>query len=130
MSWITVLRGSIALAAVFTLPGWFFLASKISFSNWGKSMKIALIAPTYLPALRANTIQVMKMGQAMAELGHNLRVLVPRRDMNHPLPTWDELSHHYGLELQFVVLLILRCKSVQATPSVHAAAFGEKSNCF
>ena len=32
-------------------------------------MKIAVVAPTEIPALQANTIQVMKMTQAFAELG-------------------------------------------------------------
>ena len=57
-------------------------------------MKIAIIAPTYLPALRANTIQVMKMAQAMAVLGHEVRVAVP----GEPQVTWDVISSHYGLQ--------------------------------
>ncbi|MCK4725357.1 MAG: glycosyltransferase, partial [Anaerolineales bacterium] len=56
-------------------------------------MKIAIVAPTYLPALRANTIQVMKMAQAMVVLGHEVRVAVP----GAPQVTWDEISRHYGL---------------------------------
>ena len=57
-------------------------------------MKIAIIAPTYLPALRANTIQVMKMAQAMAVLGHEVRVAVP----GEPQVTWDVISSHYCLQ--------------------------------
>ncbi len=34
MSWITVLRGSIALIAVFTLPGWFFLTFGAAWREW------------------------------------------------------------------------------------------------
>ena len=34
MSWITVLRGSIALAAVLTLPGWFFLTFGEAWREW------------------------------------------------------------------------------------------------
>jgi len=56
-------------------------------------MKIAIIAPTYLPALRANTIQVMKMAQAMVVLGHEVRVAVP----GAPQVTWYLISRHYGL---------------------------------
>jgi glycosyltransferase involved in cell wall biosynthesis len=66
-------------------------------------VKIALIAPTYLPARRANTIQVMKMAQALTMLGHDVRVLVPRRDQANQQPAWDELAHHYGLQRQFQV---------------------------
>ena len=64
-------------------------------------MKIALIAPTYLPARRANTIQVMKMAQAFVALGHEIVVLVPGR--GDPVPSWDELSHHYGLRQRFEI---------------------------
>ena len=66
-------------------------------------MKIVLIAPTYLPALRANTIQVMKMAQAMVSLGHDLRVLVPLGDVEHDQLTWDDLAHHYGLRWRFEI---------------------------
>jgi len=66
-------------------------------------MKICLIAPTYLPARRANTIQVMKMAQAMVILGHDVLVTVPGKHQTKPIPTWDELSHHYGLSHQFKV---------------------------
>lgn len=66
--------------------------------NWiiylNGNMKIAIIAPTYLPALRANTIQVMKMAQAMAVLGHKVRVAVP----GAPQVSWDVISKHYGLQ--------------------------------
>ena len=65
-------------------------------------MKIALIAPTYLPARRANTIQVMKMAQALVALGNEILVLVPGRKAG-PLPQWDELAHHYGLRQHFEI---------------------------
>ena len=65
-------------------------------------MKIAVIAPTYLPARRANTIQVMKMTQAFVELGHEARLAVP--DLPPELkPEWDDLASHYGLQQRFPV---------------------------
>jgi len=63
-------------------------------------MKIALIAPTYLPARRANTLQVMKMAQAMTVLGHEIRVYVPGK---LKIPAWDELASHYGLHHPFEI---------------------------
>jgi len=66
-------------------------------------VKICLIAPTYLPARRANTIQVMKMAQAMAVLGHEVLVTVPGKHHGRSAPTWDELSHHYGLRHPFKI---------------------------
>jgi glycosyltransferase involved in cell wall biosynthesis len=65
-------------------------------------MKIVLIAPTYLPARRANTIQVMKMAQALTALGHQLLVLVPDRE-GKQRPTWEALAHHYGLQERFEI---------------------------
>lgn len=65
-------------------------------------MKIAVIAPTYLPARRANTIQVMKMTHALAEAGHIVHLAVPD-SIDEPKPAWGELAHFYGLEQEFPV---------------------------
>ncbi|MBW8011843.1 MAG: glycosyltransferase family 4 protein [Chloroflexi bacterium] len=65
-----------------------------------KFMKIALIAPTYLPARRANTIQVMKMAQALVSNGHEVCVAVPGKDPNTP---WEKLAAHYGLSKMFSI---------------------------
>ncbi|MCJ7659701.1 MAG: glycosyltransferase family 4 protein [Anaerolineales bacterium] len=68
-------------------------------------MKIALITPTYLPARRANTIQVMKMAQAFTNLGHQVRVIVPgmasigQKEELH----WEQLAFQYGLQSVFEV---------------------------
>ena len=64
-------------------------------------MKIALIAPPHLPARRANTIQVMKMAQAMTALGHDVRVYAP--GIPPQLVDWDDLAAHYGLRERFTV---------------------------
>ena len=59
-------------------------------------MKIAIIAPTEIPARRANTLQVMKMAQAFLKSGHTMLMLVPKTRPG-PAPQWDELARHYGL---------------------------------
>ncbi len=64
-------------------------------------MRIAMVAPTHLPARRANTMQVMKMAQALVGLGHDVRVAAPGRP-TQPV-TWEELAHLYGLREQFPV---------------------------
>jgi glycosyltransferase involved in cell wall biosynthesis len=64
-------------------------------------MKIAVAAPTHLPARRANTLQVMKMTQALALLGHDVRLAVPGRPAT-PV-SWDMLAEQYGLSLPFSV---------------------------
>ena len=68
-------------------------------------MKIALIAPTYLPSRRANTIQVMKMAQAFTNLGHQVRVIVPGMASNEEKEElqWEQLAFHYGLQRVFEV---------------------------
>jgi glycosyltransferase involved in cell wall biosynthesis len=67
-------------------------------------MKIAIIAPTHIPARRANTMQVMKMTQALANLGHTVRLIAP----GFPMPgaegcQWEELAQQYGLLRPFPV---------------------------
>ena len=64
-------------------------------------MKIAVVSPTHLPARRANTLQVMKMAQAMAGLGHEVRVSVPGYPTEKA--AWDDLAYQYGLHRQFPV---------------------------
>ncbi len=65
-------------------------------------MRIAVIAPTFIPARRANTIQVMKMTQALRDVGHIPHLIVP--DLSHdPKPSWDDLSHFYGLKHAFPI---------------------------
>jgi glycosyltransferase involved in cell wall biosynthesis len=66
-------------------------------------MKIAVVAPTYLPARRANTIQVMKMAQAMVSLGIDVRVFVPGDPPGESGGSWDEIAKHYGLLHQFEI---------------------------
>jgi len=61
-------------------------------------VKVAVIAPTHLPARRANTLQVMKMAQALVCLGHTVRVAVPGFP---PEPvSWEEIASLYGLRVQ------------------------------
>jgi glycosyltransferase involved in cell wall biosynthesis len=65
-------------------------------------MKIAVIAPTEIPARRANTVQVMKMAQAFAGLGHTVRLVAPAAGPA-PANSWEELAMHYGLVHPFKV---------------------------
>lgn len=64
-------------------------------------MRIAVIAPSPIPARTANSLQVMKMTQAMAKLAHAVHLAVPRSASR--LPDWGELAHHYGLEQPFPI---------------------------
>ena len=60
-----------------------------------------MLAPTHLPSRRANTLQVMKMAQALVCLGHTVRVAAPGPS---PEPvSWEELARLYGLRVQFPV---------------------------
>jgi len=70
-------------------------------------MKIAVIAPTYLPSSRANTIQVMKMTQALMEIGHTVRLAVPSTQTDGISQRWDKLAHHYGLQHEFDIQWLL-----------------------
>ncbi len=72
-------------------------------------MKIIVIAPTEIPALRANTLQVMKMAQAFRELGHPVHMIVPqsaqskKRVSGENQLNWESLAHHYGLKHSFQI---------------------------
>ena len=63
-------------------------------------MRIAVITNSRIPSLTANSIQAMKVCDALTELGHDLRVFAPREV--EPA-SWDELAKHYGLRFAFQI---------------------------
>lgn len=63
-------------------------------------MRIAIITNSRIPSLTANSIQAMKVCQALAQLGHEIRLYAPRE--TEPA-AWDELASHYGLSTSFEI---------------------------
>jgi hypothetical protein len=63
-------------------------------------MKIAVITNSRIPSLTANSIQAMKVCQALAQLGHEIRVFAPRETA--PVK-WEQLASHYGLSTPFEI---------------------------
>lgn len=63
-------------------------------------MKIALVTNSRIPSLTANSIQAMKVCQALAQLGHAVRLFAPRE----AAPAgWEALAAQYGLATPFEV---------------------------
>ncbi len=62
-------------------------------------MKIAVIAPSRVPSNTANSIQVMKVCQALAQLGHTVRLWVPGANST----SWEQLSEYYGVQTPFEI---------------------------
>jgi len=69
-------------------------------------MKVAVIAPTYIPSRKANTLQVMKMTQAISTQGKNVTLIVPEDsyDRSGSDRSWDFLARIYGLEIRFPIV--------------------------
>jgi glycosyltransferase involved in cell wall biosynthesis len=63
-------------------------------------MKIAVITNSRIPSLTANSIQAMKVCQALAQLGHEICLFAPRE--TEPA-SWDSLLTHYGLFTMFPI---------------------------
>ncbi|GAB4504747.1 MAG: hypothetical protein Fur0043_17410 [Anaerolineales bacterium] len=61
-------------------------------------MRIALITNSRIPSLTANSIQAMKVCQALTQLGHDIRLFAPREGES---VSWDVLLTHYGLRARF-----------------------------
>ncbi len=59
-------------------------------------MKIAVITNSRIPSLTANSIQAMKVTQALMQLGHEIRMFAPAE--TEPA-TPDSLLTHYGLRI-------------------------------
>lgn len=83
-------------------------------------MKITAIAASRIPSANANGIQVMKACHALAQQGHQVRLLVPL--MSPPVP-WDELARLYRLETRFEIEW-LSVRSRRLYPWVAAARAG------
>jgi len=64
-------------------------------------MKIICISAAQIPSDTANSIQVMKVCQAFAQLGHAVTLLVPG---NQPSGiSQQQLQNHYGLQVPFPI---------------------------
>ncbi|HEY5982683.1 MAG TPA: glycosyltransferase [Anaerolineales bacterium] len=61
-------------------------------------MRIAAISNSRIPSSTANSIQAMKVCDALVECGHRVRLIVPAEA--EPAP-WDLLSQVYGLQHRF-----------------------------
>ncbi len=61
-------------------------------------MRIAIITNSRIPSLTANSIQAMKVSQALAQLGHEVRLFTSRAGDTRD---WDAIAAHYGLTTQF-----------------------------
>ena len=59
-------------------------------------MRIAAITNSRIPSLTANSIQAMKVCQALVQLGHNVHIFAPRET---DVPSPDLLREHYGLRI-------------------------------
>jgi len=59
-------------------------------------MKIALITNSRIPSLTANSIQAMKVAQALMQLGHEIRMFAPHET---EAVSREVLLAHYGLRL-------------------------------
>ena len=62
-------------------------------------MNICAISTTAIPSTTANSIQVLKACQAMAQNGHELRLLVP----GTARAGWETLAEQYGLSQPFAL---------------------------
>lgn len=59
-------------------------------------MKIALITNSRIPSLTANSIQAMKVAQALMQLNHEVKMFAPRET---EIPNYQLLITHYGLRI-------------------------------
>lgn len=68
-------------------------------------MKIACVSTSSVPSSTANSIQVMKVCHALAQLGHQVVLLLPENnERNDPASQgWERLSSHYGLATPFEI---------------------------
>ncbi|MBN2143878.1 MAG: glycosyltransferase family 4 protein [Candidatus Aureabacteria bacterium] len=66
-------------------------------------MKIVCISVSQVPSIKANSIQLMKVCQAFAQLGHDVTVLVPSYQPSFSVMDPSARAVHYGLTCSFPV---------------------------
>ncbi len=66
-------------------------------------MKIAVIAPSFVPSSAANSIQVMKVCQGLVQAGAEVELWVPLKDGQTLDLNWPELKSYYGITIEFPV---------------------------
>lgn len=86
-------------------------------------MKIAYIATSNIPSSTANSIQVMKVCQALTQLGHEAHLLIPGSGDLH----WDELTHQYGITTRFPIKRVPSIKVLRRFDFINAALNQAKS---
>jgi glycosyltransferase involved in cell wall biosynthesis len=64
-------------------------------------MKIVAISASQVPSSAANSLQAMKAVHALAQIGHDVTLIVPVTDQPHA--GWEELAVFYGLQTEFTV---------------------------
>jgi len=64
-------------------------------------MRIAAITNSRIPSSTANSIQAMKVCEALAQAGNEVRLIAPAE--TEPA-AWPQLSQHYGLRHEFEVV--------------------------
>jgi glycosyltransferase involved in cell wall biosynthesis len=65
-------------------------------------MKIFAISASFVPSETANSIQTMKAVHALAQLGHEVTLIVPQ-SLTSSVPQWAELAAFYGLTTSFKI---------------------------
>lgn len=63
-------------------------------------MRILAITNSRIPSLTANSIQAMKVCDALSQLDHEVLLIAPAEA--DPV-SWDQLASHYGLRHRFQV---------------------------
>ena len=73
-------------------------------------MKIALITNSRIPSLTANSIQAMKVTQALMQLNHDVKMFAPKETET---PNYQLLITHYGLKLTPEIQFLHSIKSLK-----------------
>jgi len=64
-------------------------------------MRIAAITNSRIPSSTANSIQAMKVCEALVQVGHEVRLFAPQETER---ATWHQLAQHYGVRHEFEVV--------------------------
>jgi glycosyltransferase involved in cell wall biosynthesis len=94
-------------------------------------MKVSCIANSWIPSMYANSIQVMKMCQAIAELGHEVTLFIGTNEKEEIQLKGSDVFNFYGIERAFEIKRIpLKTNSIHALLSSIYAKLKRAELCY
>ncbi len=88
-------------------------------------MKITYLASPLLPSTAAHSVHIMKMCQALSEVGHEVHLIGPLKSMDHDQDVWE----FYDVDRTFEITYLHKPSlNIPYVPKIYSKGFGNVMN--